>query len=123
MKPELVRIVQEWINQKALLTLHSIRFAKTHDLNALRLLLPGNVSIGLDVEELERASRFAVESRYPGGLEPVTRGDAPAFPLWVSGKIVSAKPVACFLRRASFNTRLKYCSRTTPRVSSLSWGD
>ncbi|MBM4249707.1 MAG: HEPN domain-containing protein [Euryarchaeota archaeon] len=61
---------------KAMLTLHSIEFPKTHDLIELLALVPRRIRIGLAVPEAAFLSRFAVETRYPGSREPVTPAEA-----------------------------------------------
>ncbi len=61
---------------KALLVHHSIDFPKTHDLVMLMNLFPPQVEIDLRVEEVLPLNRYAVEARYPGGWEPITREEA-----------------------------------------------
>jgi HEPN domain-containing protein len=61
---------------KALLTLHSVEFPKTHDLIELFSLVPTRLRIERDLSEAAFLSRFAVETRYPGNHEPVTVPEA-----------------------------------------------
>jgi HEPN domain-containing protein len=61
---------------KALLTLHSIPFPKTHDLAEILLLVPKHVHLALPAADLERLSEYAVEARYPGDWTPFDRSEA-----------------------------------------------
>lgn len=60
---------------KALLTLHSIAFPKTHDLAELAALLPPEVKLPAGPSEIGLLKRYAVETRYPGDWDPITRED------------------------------------------------
>lgn len=61
---------------KALLTLNSIAFSKTHDLAELLKGLPPSARPGIGVESLSALRPHAVETRYPGDWEPLTLADA-----------------------------------------------
>jgi HEPN domain-containing protein len=61
---------------KALLTLRSVSFPRTHDLLELLRLVPRRDRFGADPAEAAFLGRFSVETRYPGDDEPVTRADA-----------------------------------------------
>lgn len=61
---------------KALLTLHSVPFPKTHDLSELMVLLPRHLMLNVKKSELSVLGRYSVETRYPGGFEPISRKDA-----------------------------------------------
>lgn len=61
---------------KALLTLHSVPFPKTHDLPELLLQTPKEVGLGLQPADVVVINRYSVEARYPGDWEPITRVDA-----------------------------------------------
>ena len=63
---------------KAVLILHGIEFGKTHDLNALTLLLMNNkIDPPLSPEELDRLTPFAVTFRYEDReIETVNRQEA-----------------------------------------------
>lgn len=61
---------------KALLTLHSIEFSKTHDLTELVVLLPADIRQEITQADIEDLNPYAVETRYPGDWEPLTREDA-----------------------------------------------
>jgi HEPN domain-containing protein len=63
---------------KALLTLKQIEFAKTHDLTELVWLLPAELGLRPYLEALSELNRYAVETRYPGEWEPITREEAEA---------------------------------------------
>ena len=63
---------------KALLTFLSIDFPKIHDIGELSALLPSDLRPPLTVEEQERLTDYAVEARYPGVWEPITRTEAEA---------------------------------------------
>lgn len=61
---------------KALLTLRSVPFPKTHDLLDLLHLLSTEVDFDLDRGEMATINRYSVEVRYPGEWDPITRADA-----------------------------------------------
>jgi HEPN domain-containing protein len=61
---------------KALLVFRATPFSKTHNIHALRALLPPKLRPKLDRKLQDRLTRYAVVLRYPtGGLE-VTRTEA-----------------------------------------------
>jgi HEPN domain-containing protein len=61
---------------KAVLLRRAIRFPQVHDLAALLTLVEaGGVPIPPPVWEAQRLTRYAVVTRYPGVLEPVTEGE------------------------------------------------
>lgn len=58
---------------KAVLVHAAVEFPKTHDLQALLLLLQNSgISVGQEIEQTATLTRFAVEARYPGEIEPIT---------------------------------------------------
>ena len=61
---------------KALLTYQSIGFPKIHDIGELNALLPSHLRLRLSVVEQERLTYYAVEARYPGIWEPISRHEA-----------------------------------------------
>jgi HEPN domain-containing protein len=61
---------------KALLTLHSIPFPKTHNLTELGRLAGRAVELDLEQVDLVYINRFSTEARYPGDWEPITRVEA-----------------------------------------------
>ena len=61
---------------KALLTLHSVPFPKSHDLLELLVLVAKNAGLRLQPTDIGVLNRYSVETRYPGDWEPVTREDA-----------------------------------------------
>ena len=61
---------------KALLTFLAIDFPKIHDIGELIALLPPHLRPPLSVAEQEMVTDYAVEVRYPGDWEPITRADA-----------------------------------------------
>lgn len=61
---------------KALLSLKSIPFPKTHDLGTLLSLIPPDLSLDVSRLDVETLTQYAVEARYPGWPEPVTRHEA-----------------------------------------------
>lgn len=61
---------------KALLTLHSVPFPKTHDLPELLLRIPEDVGLGLPPRDVGVLNRYSIEGRYPGDWEPITRAEA-----------------------------------------------
>ena len=63
---------------KALLTSMRIEFHRTHDLLELVWLLPEEIGLRSEVASLSELNRYAVEARYPGDWEPITREDAEA---------------------------------------------
>ena len=72
-----------WLSQqsaekalKAALELEAIDYPYTHDLNALRNLLPNSWSVRVDHPDLTELSQWAVEARYPGEWAEATEADA-----------------------------------------------
>jgi HEPN domain-containing protein len=61
---------------KAILVFLQIDFPKTHDLNALRLLVPEGWNVNVPNPELAALTEWAVEARYPGGWDEATPEDA-----------------------------------------------
>lgn len=61
---------------KALLVSRSIDFPKTHDLRFLLELLPAEFNLGLELSEVAFLSRYAVDGRYPGSWDEITRVQA-----------------------------------------------
>ncbi len=61
---------------KALLVLHSTDFPRTHDLRVIMQLVSSCVDLGLPISEIVALNRYAVETRYPGHWEPITRSEA-----------------------------------------------
>ena len=72
-----------WLSQqaaekalKAALVLEEIDFPYTHDLNALRNLLPDSWPVRVDHPDLTQLNQWAVEARYPGEWPEATEADA-----------------------------------------------
>ena len=61
---------------KALLVLNSSPFPKAHDLAELLRRTAEHADLGLPAEEIVALNRHAVETRYPGEYEEITREDA-----------------------------------------------
>ena len=61
---------------KALLTLQSIPFPKTHELWRLFLMLKTGANLKLEKADLIIVTRYAADSRYPGEFDPLSRDDA-----------------------------------------------
>jgi HEPN domain-containing protein len=61
---------------KAVLTLRSVPFPRTHDLLELSSMVPPDAGLRVSREEIALLNRYSVEVRYPGEWEPVTRADA-----------------------------------------------
>jgi HEPN domain-containing protein len=58
---------------KAVLVHAVVEFPKTHDLQALLLLLRNTgISVGQEISQATALTRFAVEARYPAEIEPIT---------------------------------------------------
>jgi HEPN domain-containing protein len=58
---------------KAVLVGASVGFPRTHDLQALLLLIGGTgIAMPPELEGLNALTRFAAETRYPGDPEPIT---------------------------------------------------
>jgi HEPN domain-containing protein len=55
-----------------------IEFHRTHDLLERVWLLPEEIGLRSEVASLSELNRYAVETRYPGDWEPITRDDAEA---------------------------------------------
>ena len=68
------QLVEKYL--KALLALHSVAFPKTHDLAELASALPPSLALPVDLAELGLLKRYAVEARYPGDWEPITRQES-----------------------------------------------
>lgn len=72
-----------WLSQqaaekalKAALVLEEVDFPYTHDLNALRNLLPDSWPVRVDHPDLTQLNQWAVEARYPGEWPEATESDA-----------------------------------------------
>ena len=61
---------------KAALVLEEVEFPFTHDLDALRNLLPGSWSVRDTHPDLAELTEWAVETRYPGDWPEHTDADA-----------------------------------------------
>ena len=61
---------------KAALAIEEIDYPFTHDLNALRNMLPHSWSVRADHPDLTELSQWAVEARYPGEWAEATEADA-----------------------------------------------
>ena len=57
---------------KAVLVFRSVPFPKTHNIGTLLDLLPDDLSLPAEVKEAPSLTDYAVLTRYPGDLEPVT---------------------------------------------------
>ena len=57
---------------KAVLVAHAIPFPRTHNLTTLLDLLPQDIVLPSEVEAATSLTDYAVLTRYPGNLEPVT---------------------------------------------------
>ena len=55
---------------KALLVMLQIEFSRTHDIETLVYLLPGELRPSLAVEQQRRLTEYATVMRYPGPYEP-----------------------------------------------------
>ena len=58
--------------------LHAIPFPKIHDLLELLPLVPKALAFGIQLSDVAEVNRYAIEGRYPGEWEPITRQDAEA---------------------------------------------
>ncbi len=61
---------------KALLTYLEIQFPKTHDLTELYILIPEYIFTDITIDGLAELNPYAVEARYPGDWDPITRTEA-----------------------------------------------
>ena len=61
---------------KSALVFLAIDFPKTHDLDALRNLLPGGWDLTRTSEDLAELTEWSVEARYPGDWPEATGADA-----------------------------------------------
>ena len=57
---------------KAVLIQTGVEFPRTHVQSLLRLLRNSEISVRQDIEQASALTRFAVEARYPGDIEPIT---------------------------------------------------
>ena len=53
-------------------------FPKIHDLLELLPLVPKALALGIQLADIAEVNRYAIEGRYPGEWEPITREDAEA---------------------------------------------
>jgi HEPN domain-containing protein len=60
---------------KAVLVAHDIDFPKSHDIAALRGLLPPILRLDPSLREAATLTDYAVAARYPGEREPLDPGD------------------------------------------------
>ena len=57
---------------KGVLVHAAVEFPRTHDLQSLLLLIRNNgISVPPEIEQASALTRFAVEARYPGDIEPI----------------------------------------------------
>jgi HEPN domain-containing protein len=68
------QLVEKYL--KALLAFHSVPFPKTHDLAELVSALRPSQELLVDSAQLGLLKRYAVEARYPGDWEPITRQES-----------------------------------------------
>ena len=61
---------------KGLLALHAVPFPKIHDLLELLPLVPRVLALEIQLADVAEVNRYAIEGRYPGEWEPITRKDA-----------------------------------------------
>ena len=61
---------------KALLTFRSVPFPKSHDLLDLLHLVSQGGRLGIAPRDVSVINRYAVETRYPGEWEAITRAEA-----------------------------------------------
>jgi HEPN domain-containing protein len=61
---------------KGLLTFLGEDFPRTHDLMELLALVPTSAGLGVALTDLGTLNRYAVETRYPGDWEPISRVEA-----------------------------------------------
>ncbi len=61
---------------KALLTLHQIDFARTHDLTELAAMVPPEIKLTVESATFQELNPYAVEARYPGLAEMPGRAEA-----------------------------------------------
>jgi HEPN domain-containing protein len=61
---------------KALLVSRSVDFPRTHDLRALLQIVPADVVLAIDIEEVVRLTRYVIEGRYPGDWDAIDRPEA-----------------------------------------------
>ncbi len=60
---------------KALFVLHAVPFPKIHDLLELLPLVQKTVTFDIKLSDISILNRYAVEGRYPGEWEPITRNE------------------------------------------------
>lgn len=83
---------------KALLIYCGIQFPRTHNINVLIQHIPDNIQIPEEVFEAAKLTDYAVSSRYPGIVEPITESEykmalesAKFVFEWVSDSIMSSE--------------------------------
>jgi HEPN domain-containing protein len=60
---------------KAVLLCLGIEFPFTHNLQMLLDLIPDHISVSIEVRSVIELNAFAILTRYPGELEPVSKSD------------------------------------------------
>lgn len=60
---------------KAVLIHYGIEFRKVHDIDYLVSLLPSQVELPLEAEQMADLTSYAVTSRYPGDYEEISQND------------------------------------------------
>ena len=61
---------------KGFLVFRSIHFPKTHDLVVLMRRVDEHVKLTIDITEIIPLNRYAVEARYPGDWDAISRDEA-----------------------------------------------
>lgn len=77
--PRLACFLAQQAAEKAIkgrLTRRGVDFPRTHDLVALRALLPEDLRRGVDLEAAKELSAWAVTGRYPGDAPDASRAQA-----------------------------------------------
>jgi len=63
---------------KAFLLYRGVAFPRTHDLRLLLDLVPTEITLGLQRDQVVPLNRYVIEGRYPGDWEPITVAEAQA---------------------------------------------
>ena len=61
---------------KAVLIFHAVSFPMTHDLTDLLRRIPVAAELDIQADEISILNNYAVQNRYPGDWEPVSRQEA-----------------------------------------------
>ncbi len=92
---------------KAVLSGKGMHFPKTHDITELVALLPSDIDIGLTPDDQDLLSDYAMTTRYPGDVDPLTREDADHAVALAQAALTSARSIVSDLVSPAANASLE----------------